>query len=145
MKNLQTNINPDVTLVFNNYPDHVRKKLLLLRRIIIETAEEMPEIKELEETLKWGEPSYITRHGSTLRIDWKKKTPDQYAMYFKCTSRLVETFRAIFKNTFVFEGNRAIVFHMNDRVPKKELKECIKATLTYHNVKQLPTLGIINE
>ena len=52
-----------------------------------------------EETLKWGEPSYLVKNGSTIRIDWKSKTPDQYAMYFKCTSKLVPVFRSLFKNT----------------------------------------------
>jgi hypothetical protein len=142
MGNLEIKTNPEVELVFANYPDTVRHKMLALRKLIVESAKELEEVTTLEETLKWGEPSYITKHGSTLRIDWKSKTPDHYAMYFKCTSRLVETFRTVFKNKFDFEGNRAIVFQMKDRIPKKELKECIKATLTYHKVKQLPTLGI---
>ena len=99
-------------------------------------------ITEIEETLKWGEPSYLAKNGSTLRMDWKSKTPQQYALYFKCTSRLVETFKKVFKNNFNFEGNRAIVFQMDDAISKAELKACIKATLTYHKVKHLPTMGI---
>ncbi len=145
MINLDIKTNPEVELTFANYPDSVRRKLFELRELIIETAKEIDGLTNLEETLKWGEPSYITKHGSTLRMDWKSKKPDQYAMYFKCTSRLVDTFRAVFKNVFNFEGNRAIVFQLKDQIPKKELKECIKATLTYHKVKQLPTLGILNE
>jgi len=139
---MEVNTNAEVEVVFANYPDVVRKKMLELRELVLETANELEDVTTLEETLKWGEPSYITKHGSTLRMDWKAKTPDQYAMYFKCTSRLVETFREVFQNDFDFEGNRAIVFQIKDKIPKKELKECIKATLTYHKVKQLPTLGI---
>lgn len=142
MNNLEIKTSPEVEQVFNNYPNYVRKRLVGLRELILETAKELEEITILEETLKWGEPSYITKHGSTLRIDWKSKTPNQFAMYFKCTSRLVETFRTVFKNKFVFEGNRAIIFQMNDQIPKNELKKCIRAALTYHKVKQLPTLGI---
>jgi hypothetical protein len=142
MKNIKVKTNPEVEVVFANYPAAVREKLLGLRDLIVETARELEGVSTLEETLKWGEPSYITKYGSTLRMDWKAKTPNQYAMYFKCTSRLVETFRTVFKNDFNFEGNRAIVFSMTDRIPKKELKECIKATLSYHKVKHLPTLGI---
>lgn len=145
MKNMEVNTNPEVEMIFANYPDIVRKKMLLLRELILETTKELEGVTTLEETLKWGEPSYITKHGSTLRMDWKSKSPDQYAMYFKCTSRLVETFKTVFKNDFEFEGNRAIVFQLKDQIPKKELKECIKATLTYHKVKQLPTLGILND
>lgn len=114
----------------------------VLRKLVIETAKETDEISELEETLKWGEPSYLTKIGSTLRMDWKAKFPDQYALYFQCTSRLVKTFRILFKNKFSFEGNRAIIFQMGDKIPAEVLKHCIKAALTYHKVKHLPTLGI---
>jgi hypothetical protein len=75
-------------------------------------------------------------------MDWKSKTPDQYALYFKCTSRLVETFREVFGDLFQYEGNRAIVFHLDQNIPVPELKSCIKATLTYHKVKHLHRLGI---
>jgi len=142
MNDLQIQSNPEVELVFNNYPDSVRNKMLALRKLVIETAKEIDGITKLEETLKWGEPSYLTKNGSTLRMDWKSKKPDQYAMYFKCTSRLVETFKLVYKDIFVYEGNRAIVFKIEDKIPKDELKSCIKATLTYHKVKHLPTLGI---
>jgi len=142
MDRLLVTTDPRIDTVFASYPDFVRDKLQYLRELVIETAEEIPEITVLEETLKWGEPSFITKKGSTLRMDWKKKTPDQYAMYFKCTSRLVDTFRLVFDRKFQFEGKRAIVFQLNDRIPELELKECIKATLIYHDVKDQITLGI---
>lgn len=142
MKKLQLNINPEVALVFNKYPDFVRNKMDNLRDLILETANEIETITNLEETLKWGEPSYLAKKGSTLRIDWKAKNPNQYALYFKCTSKLVPTFKMIYKNTFNFEGTRAIIFKLDDTVPIAELKSCIAAALTYHTVKHLPTLGI---
>lgn len=142
MKDLQIITDSKVRSVFDNYPDAIRQKMLKLRELVIETAKETDEILKLEETLKWGEPSYITKMGSTLRMDWKPKAPNQYALYFKCTSRLVETFKIQFGNQFTYEGNRAIVFQLNDKIPKVDLKQCIKAALTYHKVKQLPTLGI---
>lgn len=142
MIELQIKTNPEVEMVFNNYPDSIRNKLMTLRKLVIETASEIDAITELEETLKWGEPSYLTKSGSTLRIDWKSKKPDTYALYFKCTSRLVETFKLVFKDTFKYEGNRAIVFSIQDKPPKDALKKCIKAALTYHKVKHLPRLGI---
>lgn len=142
MSKLKIIKNPKVDKVFANYPKNVRDEMQFLRELVIETAAETEGLKELEETLKWGEPSFVTKHGSTLRMDWKEKTPEQYAMYFQCTSRLVETFRLVFDNKFHFEGNRAIVFQLNQKVPVNELKECIKASLTYHSVKHLLTLGI---
>ena len=139
---LELHSNPEVEKVFKNYPEIVQKQMYALRELVLETAKEIEEITKLEETLKWGEPSYITKTGSTLRMDWKAKTPTQYALYFKCTSRLVETFKLHFKNTFTYEGKRAIVFNLEDEIPKEALKYCIKATLMYHKVKHLPTLGI---
>ena len=125
-----------------DYPDNVRSKMKFLRELVVETANEIPEITQLEETLKWGEPSFLTKHGSTLRMDWKSKTPDQYQMYFKCTSRLVETFRLIYGDSFEYENNRAIIFKLDQDVPSKQLKQCIKATLMYHKVKSDVTLGL---
>jgi len=75
-------------------------------------------------------------------MDWKAKSPNQYAMYFKCTSKLVLTFKEVFGDLFNYETTRAIVFRLDDHVPAKELKECIKAALTYHSVKDLPHLGM---
>lgn len=133
--------NPKVKEVFDNYPKSVQKKLLHLRELVLRTASEIEGLEKLEETLKWGEPSYLTKHGSTVRMDWKEKNPDQFAIYFKCTSGLVPTFKAIFKNKFIFEGNRAIVFKLNDKIPEAELKKCISLALTYHKIKHLPLLG----
>ena len=142
LKKLEIHTNPEVELVFAKYPGHIRNRMLELRELILEAARELEGVYTIEETLKWGEPSYLTKHGSTLRMDWKQKAPDQFAMYFKCTSRLVETFRIVFKNNFDFEGNRAIIFQVKDEIPKNQLKKCIKAALTYHKVKYLPELGI---
>ncbi len=145
MQKLKIKTNPNVDIVYKNYPEFVRSKLKNLRQLIIDSANETEGILYLEETLKWGEPSYLTKGGSTIRIDWKSKLPNQYAMYFKCTSRLVETFRSVFPDTFNYEGKREIVFKIEDKVPIVELKQCIKAALTYHKVKHMHKLGIIKD
>ncbi len=142
MGKLTLKTNPKVNEVFDNYPETVRDKMLFLRELVIATAEETEGIDQLEETLKWGEPSFLTQNGSTFRMDWKEKTPNQYALYFHCTSRLVDTFRLVFDHTFQYEGSRAIVFQLGQKIPVKELRACIKAALTYHKVKDQLTLGI---
>jgi len=138
---LKINRNPQVDLKFQSYPKEIQVKLNHLRSLIIETASDNDSIQELEETLKWGEPSYLVKKGSTIRIDWKAKTPTQYAMYFKCTSKLVETFKEVYGDIFKYEKTRAILFDLNDEVPEKELKECIELALKYHSVKNKPLLG----
>ncbi|PHN06071.1 DUF1801 domain-containing protein [Flavilitoribacter nigricans] len=142
MDPLQITTSPEVEAVFERYPAAVREKMLQLRRLILETAREVELVTKLEETLKWGEPSYLTRHGSTIRIDWKEKNPEQYAVYFKCTSKLVPTFKAVYPDRFRYEGTRAIVFGLEEEIPEAELKNCISAGLTYHKVKHLPRLGL---
>ncbi len=112
-----------------------------LRSLILQTAEEIDSISEMEETLKWGEPSYLVKNGSTIRIDWKSRAPNQYAIYFKCTSSLVETFKVIFGDLFKYEKNRAIVFEIDEKVPTEELKMCIGMALQYHDLKNKPLLG----
>ncbi len=143
MKTVKLISHPKVSHVFDNYPEDIRGLLEALRALIIETATTIEEIDSLEETLKWNEPSYLTKYGSTIRIDWKAKNPDQYAVYFKCTSKLVPTFKTIYRSIFQFEGNRAIIFNKEDVIPKAELKKCISAALLYHKVKHLPSLGIL--
>ena len=135
-------INPEVANKIKKYPVEIQDKLNLLRSLILETASSLESINKIEESLKWGEPGYSTLIGSTIRIDWKEKTPDQYAMYFHCKTKLVDTFKELYSNTFVFEGNRAIIFKTADKVPIEELKHCIALSLTYHSIKHLPMLGL---
>lgn len=132
---------PEVENVFKLYPKSVKPQLLNLRKLILNTASQIEGLENLEETLKWGEPSYLTKYGSTVRIDWKKKNPKQFAIYFKCTSKLVDTFKSIYGNKFEYEGNRAIVFQLADQIPEKELSHCISLAMTYHKIKHLPLLG----
>jgi hypothetical protein len=89
-----------------------------------------------------GRAKFLTKHGSTVRMDWKAKALDQYAICFKCTSKLVPTFREIYLTEFTYDGNRALVFSLDEKLPTKALKRCIKVALTYHKVKHLPLLGI---
>lgn len=142
MNTLDINSNHEVKLVFDNYPNKIKEKIENLRRLIFETANEIEDITQLEETLKWGEPSYITKKGSTIRIDWKPKASEQYAMYFSCSSTLVETFNEVYGNLFNYEGKRAIVFQLDDEISEQELKSCIRAALTYHRVKNIDRLGM---
>lgn len=121
---------PEVAAKFDAYPLAARRALLALREMIFETAKTTPAIGELQETLKWGEPAYMT--SSTVRIGWKARAPERYAMYFHCQTTLAETFRTLFPNDFEYQGNRALVFKLGDHVPTDALAFCVAAALTYH-------------
>ena len=132
---------PKVKDKFESYPSFIRKKMYSLRKLVIQTAKEIDDLEELEETLKWGEPSYITKNGSTIRMDWKESKPDEYAMYFHCQTKLVDTFKELYRDKFKFEGNRSIIFGCDEKIAENELKHCISIALNYHKVKHLPLLG----
>ena len=124
----------DVACKFDRYPANARAHLLALRELVFDVARSTPEVGEIDETLKWGEPAYLVKNGSgsTIRIDWKPKSPNEFAMYFNCKTTLVETFRTLFPSEFSFAGNRAIVFTIGTQPPQDALRFCINASLTYH-------------
>jgi hypothetical protein len=125
----------EVAAIFAAYPKELKTKLLFLRQLIFDVASKTDGVGELDETLKWGQPSYLTtqsKSGSLVRIDQVKSQPETYAIYFHCQTTLVDTFKEMFRDNFEFEGNRAIVFKKTDRVPVKELRHCISLALTYH-------------
>ena len=119
---------------FASFPPHVKPKLLALRELVLKTATETLGPGEVEETLKWGEPAYVTKNktGSTVRMDWKAKSPTTYALYFNCQTNLVEGFRRMFPRDFQFEGNRALVFQLHGDLPVDAVAFCVAASLTYH-------------
>jgi hypothetical protein len=129
----------DVAAKFESYPRKVRGRMLALRELVFKTADQTPSVGEIQETLKWGEPAYVTRNkaGSTLRMDWKAKSPEEYAMYFHCQTNLVETFRQLFPKDFRFDGNRALIFDISRDIPVDALQVCIAAAFTYHLRKKI--------
>ena len=104
-----------------------------------ETAAKTPGVGALKETLKWGQPSYLTqesRSGSMIRIDRVKPAAgddrERYALYVHCQTTLVSTFRQLYRDELVFGGNRSILLDADRPLPKAALKHCIALALTYH-------------
>ena len=125
---------PAVEAVFGGYPKPVKAKLLALRRLIFDTAKTTKGVGALEETLKWGQPSYLTaetKSGSTIRIDRVKETAGQYAVYFHCQTNLVQTFRELYPK-LRYGGNRSILLSAGESLPEAELRHCVALALTYH-------------
>lgn len=124
---------------YSSYPATVSPIINNLRREFINTASDLN--LTVSQTLKWGEPSFMVKGGSTVRIDWKNKLPDKIGIYFNCNSRLVETFKELYPTTFDYQGNRAILLNVNMPIAMTELKHCIRLAFSYHQNKHLPLLG----
>jgi Domain of unknown function (DU1801) len=125
---------PAVEAAFDAFPKPLKARLLALRRLIFDTARTVEGIGPLQETLKWGQPSYLTpqtKSGSTIRID-RIKSANQYAIYFHCQTNLVETFRELYPAELSYGGNRSIILNADDEVPEPALRHCVALALTYH-------------
>lgn len=134
-KNWRKFNNKNVEAVFNRYPPAMRTKLMAIRELIFQTAEKTPGVGELEETLKWGQPSYLTmksKSGTTIRIDQISPDPGVYGIFVHCQTTLIGRFRPLYPTDFTYEKNRGIHFGIHEQVPVKELQKFIVMALTYH-------------
>jgi len=123
-----------VANVLDGYPRPIGAKLQALRKLILDTARTTDGVGALEETLKWGQVSYLTSEtgsGSTVRIDRVKSADNRVAVYFHCQTNLVETFRELYPE-LSYSGNRAILLDAGAPLPKAELGHCVALALTYH-------------
>lgn len=136
LKKLVTDFeDPAVKAVFLGYPQPVQAKLMELRQMIFDTAARTVGVGKLLETLKWGQPSYLTPttgSGSTIRIDQIKDAPGKFAVYVHCQTTLIGTFRSQYSDQMNFEGNRSIVLDSSETLPNEALRHCFAMALTYH-------------
>lgn len=129
------NIPTRTQTVLDDLPENMAAKLLDLRALILKTASENPAIGPLEETLKWGEPAFLTsatKSGTTIRINRHKKSDDHYAFYVHCQTDLLERYRQLYDGTLAFEGNRAVILNVSEEIPVAAVRHCIAMALTYH-------------
>ncbi len=132
--------NTAVENVFEAYPPALKKRLLELRELIFKVGEQTEQVGKIEETLKWGEPAYLTSatgSGSTIRISPVKNQLDKFGIYFNCQTTLVEDFRQLYRQEFEFGGKRVLLFKVGQKLPLKPLQHCIAMALTYHLRKKI--------
>ncbi len=125
--------NSAVKDVIDSYPPAARDGVLRLRELILETAADLPGIGPVEETLKWGQPSYLTpvsKSGSTLRLGIPKT--GGFALYAHCQTTIISTFAATFPGQDRIEGNRAILFDRTSQIDPERHVLLIRHGLTYH-------------
>lgn len=117
------------------YPAPIRDHLLRLRTMVYDIAEADPEIGEVYEALKWGQPSFLTRRpqsGTTLRIDRAKKAGDHHiALYFSCQSTLGPEIQSRFGHEIECDGKRQVLLDIRKSYPDAILAEIIGLTLKY--------------
>ena len=125
---------PEVAEVVGRYPKRAQRQFLALRKLVARAASGNESIGPLTETLKWGEPAYLTeksKSGSTVRIAWKARSPDAIGIYFNCQTTLIDHMRTQFPE-LRYVGNREISVPLDAAIPEQAITECVSAALTYH-------------
>ncbi|MBR0718184.1 DUF1801 domain-containing protein [Bradyrhizobium liaoningense] len=125
----------EVGRAFEAFPVPIRRRLLAVREVIFATASAHEEVGRLTETLKWGEPAYLTEEtgsGSTIRLGRVKDSETHAAVLFNCRTTLVATFRERFPDDFAYRQNRAVLLNVSGALPKRPLSICLSLALTYH-------------
>lgn len=124
-----------VQAVLDAMPAAPRAYLGKLRDLIRATAAKTPGVGPLTETLKWGEPAFLTnatKSGTTLRLGWKPAAPDTAQLLVPCSTTLVNEWRDLYSGTLAFSGTRAVDLDIRKPLPEAALSHCIAMALTYH-------------
>jgi len=127
---------PNVERAFAAFPEDIRARLMTIREMIFEVAD-AEQVGALEETLKWGQPAYLTpetKAGSTIRLGQNKA--DEPAVFTHCQTTIVSDFRQAFPDTFEYEENRALYPGTADSSKDEALAMFVKSALTYHRSKR---------
>jgi len=119
---------PAVSAAFEAFEPALRAQLLDLRALIYDTAAHL-DIPALDESLKWGQPSYTTLKSTPIRLGATKAGAG--AIFTHCQSRVIPDFRTLFPTAFTYDGNRAVHIDPTAPLPKNALRLLITAALTY--------------
>lgn len=128
----------DVGKVFATYPAPARKLLLAIRTLLYETADRLPAAGRITETLKWGEPAYLTsapKSGTTIRLAWSPKRPDSAGIFVNCQTTLLDEWRTLYGETLDLVGNRELRLALGAPLPADPIRHCLAMALTYHQRK----------
>lgn len=121
--------------VYDQYPTETRNRLLNIRDIVLDAAKSDVRIGALEETLKWGQISYLPRKsgiGTTVRLGQSKTHPNTVSVFVHCGTSLIDDWRQHYGGSLTFVGNRELVLPLDKPFPEETLRHCIAMALTYH-------------
>ncbi len=126
--------NKNVESTFRDYPSNIQERLLTIRELIFNVAEESNEVGEIEETLKWDNPSYLTskpKSGTTIRLSGLESLEHKYAISVHCQTSLISEFKELYPD-LEYEGNRSIILDIRKKLPIAAIERFVYLALTYH-------------
>jgi hypothetical protein len=135
MRKREYEMNEQVRKAYDRFDALVAKRLLEIRQLIFELAEQDDQIGKITETLKWGEPSYLTeqsKSGTTIRLSKVKDEANYCGIYVHCQTRLISEFRDSFADALEFSGNRAVLIDVSKPLEETPVRMFLQKALTYH-------------
>lgn len=118
-----------IAAAFDLPDEQARKGLMALRSLIFETAASLPEVDSVEEALRWGQPSYISRKGTPLRLGVPKSA--RFGLFVHCQSRVIPNYLERYPAWDRVEGTRAVLFDRPDQIEPFRHGWLIRHALTY--------------
>ena len=100
-----------------------------MRNLILQTADSLPEIGPVEEALRWGQPSYISRKGTPLRLGVPKSA--RFGLFVHCQSRVIPNYLEHYPAWDRVEGTRALLFDHPNQIEPLRHGWLIRHALTY--------------
>ncbi len=121
---------PDaVETVLAGYPPACAARLRAVRALIFAVARDLAGSGAVHETLKWGQPSYVVKTGTPLRLGIGAS--GEPALLVHCQTTLIAQARDMFSDVLTFEGHRAICLSVERDLPEVPLRQVIRWALTY--------------
>ena len=106
-----------------------------IRAAILSAVADTPHVGPISETLKWGQPSWLTeacKSGTTIRVAWTQAQADQIGLYLNCQTTLIATMREIYPDAFTYAGNRGLFSPLDAPLPTGPLDHVIRMAQSYH-------------
>lgn len=116
------------------WPDAAAQRFSELRYLVLNAGLDA-NVGEICESLKWSEPAWRPirpRQGSTLRLSWSVKSPDQISLFVDCKTTLASTMQSLYPADFKYENNRALRLHLDADLPRQAIDHLARLTFTYH-------------
>lgn len=121
-------LKPEIQEAFERFEGKDLDGALALRDLILDEARSLG-IDDVDECLRWGQPSYISPIGTALRIGAPKS--GGFALYAHCQTSVVSEFGAEFGSEFTIEGSRAVHFRSRREIRPTKLRLMIAHALQY--------------
>lgn len=121
-----------IRAAFSEFDPVIEETLLAARRLILSTAGDLDAVSSIEESLKWGQPSYasVPKTGTPIRLGVSKS--GAATMFVHCQTTLVSDLEADNAHGLKTIDNRAVVLPSGDFADHPGVLSFVRSALTYH-------------